>query len=197
MGVGKTCLLKRLMKEALPPKMIPTVGVEYANKVFELKSGGRMHIQIWDTAGQEKYKAICMNQYRGSQGALLLFDLTKRDTFLACKQWLADYRMNGEEDAKVMLVGNKLDLIEMNPDYPELRKVSSVEAQNFADENDVLYMEASAIKDQNVYEALEKLLVEVYHSVNPRNPLEIEGTQLQSKKINSDQKDEDTPCCGT
>ena len=153
--MGKTCLVKRLVNEDIPKKASPTVGIEYVNKVFEMKNGGRLMTQIWDTAGQEKYKAICMHHFKNAVGAILMFDLTRQKSFENCVTWLQDFRMQAEEHAKVVLFGNKLDIVETTP---MMRRVDRQEAEAWAKANDALYFEGSAVKNKNLYEAIEALL---------------------------------------
>ena len=111
--------------------------------------------QIWDTAGQEKYKAICMHHFKNAVGAILIFDLTRPKTFENCVTWLQDFKMQAEEKAKIVLFGNKLDIVESNP---IMRRVDKQEAENWARMNDALYFEGSAMKNKNIYEAIESLL---------------------------------------
>lgn len=82
-GVGKTFLLSRYINEELPKKKGPTIGVEFATKTIWLASGGIVKAQIWDTAGTERFKAITSAHYRKSVGALVVYDVTVRETYLA------------------------------------------------------------------------------------------------------------------
>ena len=86
-----------------------------------MDDGEKVKAQIWDTAGQEKYRAICEAQYRKALGCLIVFDLTARTSFSNVKYWLESLLSRGENVMSVMLVGNKLDLVEENP---SLRKVT-------------------------------------------------------------------------
>ena len=80
-----------------------------------MKNGGKLMVQIWDTAGQEKYKAICMHHYRDAVGAILVYDLIRKNTFDHCVTWLQEFKMQAKENAKILLLGNKSDLIERDP----------------------------------------------------------------------------------
>ena len=66
-------------------------------------------LQIWDTAGQESFKSITRSYYRGAAGALLVYDITRRDTFTHLTRWLEEVRQNGNPDTTIMLIGNKSD----------------------------------------------------------------------------------------
>ena len=87
-SVGKTCLLSRYLKNQLPKTVGPTIGVEFATKNVSMKDGATVKAQLWDTAGQEKYRAITVAHYRKALGCLIVFDVTNRKTFNNVKYWL-------------------------------------------------------------------------------------------------------------
>ena len=130
-GVGKTFMIKKFVNNEIPTRNMPTIGIEFAKKVVTLKNGSKVVTQIWDTAGQEKYKAICQNQYRDALGAVLVFDLTRFKTFQSCITWIEEFKTHGSENALILLVGNKKDLVDSNPDS---RQVETHSAEMFAKE---------------------------------------------------------------
>lgn len=77
-------------------------------------------LQIWDTAGQERYRSITSAHYRRAVGALLVYDVTRKRTFLSASKWLEELRQNAEPDIVVMMVGNKVDLCEKDPSLREV-----------------------------------------------------------------------------
>ena len=158
-GVGKTFLLSRYINEELPRKKGPTIGVEFATKTICLANGGIVKAQIWDTAGTERFKAITSAHYRKSVGALVVYDITVRETFLHVKKWLYELREHGEPGIVVTLVGNKIDIVKQDP---SLRQVTTEEAQKFASQNNMLFEESSAVEDINVKHIFENLLQNVY-----------------------------------
>ena len=87
-SVGKTCLLSRYLKNQLPKTVGPTIGVEFATKNVSMKDGATVKAQLWDTAGQEKYRAITVAHYRKALGCLIVYDVTNRKTFNNVKYWL-------------------------------------------------------------------------------------------------------------
>ena len=103
-------------------------------------------LQIWDTAGQDTFRSIARSYYRGAAGALLVYDVTRRDTFNHLSAWLKDAREYASEEMVVMVIGNKNDL-------ESQRQVSREEGENFARENNLVFMEASAKTAENVEEA--------------------------------------------
>ena len=185
--------MKRLISEEAVRRPTPTVGIEYVNKVFDMKNGGKLMAQIWDTAGQEKYKAICAHHYRNAIGALIVFDLTRMKTFENCVNWFYEFKQKAHEKARVVVVGNKLDVVETDP---LMRRVSKDLALKWAEDNDATYIEISTVRNLNVYEAIETLLDEVYLTVNSFNPNESKGVVLNSSSVQGEkQAEEKSDCC--
>ncbi|KAH3765706.1 Ras GTPase Rab11 [Pelomyxa schiedti] len=149
-GVGKSGLLTRFVRNEFYLRTEPTVGVEFATRTEQVE-GKSVKVQIWDTAGQERYRAITSAYYRGAAGAMLVYDITKKQSFLDITKWLHELRAHGEKNLVIMLVGNKLDL-------HDLREVPTEEAQEYATANKFSFLETSALSDQNVREAFQTLL---------------------------------------
>ena len=158
-AVGKTHLLSRYVTGTLPKRSVSTIGVEFASKTIPLQSGGTVKAQIWDTAGQERYRAITSAHYRRAVGALLVYDITNERTFWSVKRWMQDIKDQAEPNIVIMLVGNKLDLVERNPSS---RKVAYQEAAAFAKDHELLFQEASAFTMGGVHEVFEGLMQAVY-----------------------------------
>jgi small GTP-binding protein len=144
-GVGKTCLLIRFVRDVFDEDSQPTLGVEFLTKIVETQRH-RIQLQLWDTAGQELFRAVTRGYYRGSAGALVLFDLTSRDTFENVTHWLQDIKDVARSDVVTLLIGNKADLTDK-------RQVSYDEADSFAKANSMLYFETSAKTGANVSES--------------------------------------------
>ena len=155
-GVGKTCLLSMYIKGMIE-STIPTIAVEFCTKEIELYDGTKVKVQVWDTAGQERFKSLAFTYYRKAYGILLLFDVTKKSSFMACKNYLEEVRMNSEKKCVVYLVGNKIDL-------EKERKISKEEAESFAKIENIKYIETSAVKNMKVNEAFTSLLNDIYKS---------------------------------
>ncbi|CDJ70157.1 Rab 11b, putative [Eimeria necatrix] len=118
--VGKTHLLSRYTRGTLPQNPKATIGVEFVTRTVPLAVGGTVKAQIWDTAGQERYRSITSAHYRRAVGALLVYDVTRKRTFLSASKWLEELRQNAEPDIVVMMVGNKVDLCEKDPSLREV-----------------------------------------------------------------------------
>lgn len=113
-GVGKSCLLLQFTDKRFKNDHDLTIGVEFGSKVVSLGSEN-VKLQIWDTvpltqAGQESFRSITRSYYRSAVSALLVFDLTKRDSFESLGEWLAETKSNANPTLSVTLVGNKADL---------------------------------------------------------------------------------------
>jgi len=158
--VGKTHLLSRYIKGTLPKAPTATIGVEFATRTVPLAAGGTVKAQIWDTAGQERYRAITSAHYRRAVGALLVYDVTKQATFQNCMKWMEELRQNAEPDIVIMLVGNKVDLVEKDTSQ---RQVYHDAAAEFARQHGLFFSEASAVTSWNVKHIFEHLLQEIYN----------------------------------
>lgn len=110
-------------------------------------------------SGSEKYKSISVAHYRKSVGALLFFDLTDAESFKNTKKWLSEIENHTEEGIKIMLIGNKLDLIEEDPSS---RKVDRLEVVEFAKKHNLIYEETSAVSGKNVKESFQTLIESIY-----------------------------------
>ncbi|KID90665.1 GTP-binding protein ypt3 [Metarhizium guizhouense ARSEF 977] len=151
---------------ALPPVTVPlqsrftrnefnldsksTIGVEFATRSIQVDSK-TIKAQIWDTAGQERYRAITSAYYRGAVGALLVYDISKHQTYENVTRWLKELRDHADANIVIMLVGNKSDL-------RHLRAVPTEEAKSFASENHLSFIETSALDASNVELAFQNIL---------------------------------------
>ena len=171
MGVGKSSLMSRYIKKEFPESPLPTIAIEFATKIIKIKEGGYVKAQIWDTAGQEKYKSITSHHYRKAVGALLVYDVTRRITFENCIKWYKELKVFTDQDCVICIVGNKTD------------------------EN---YLEKSrGSKNSNVVECFEELLQQIYNTrrKNPGNENLTESIVLKRKIIQKHEINENSLCC--
>lgn len=110
-GVGKTNILSRYIKNSFSFDTRSTVGVEFGANKIEV-NGFKVKNQIWDTAGQERYRSITSTYYKGAKGALVVYDISKRDSYDNINKWINELRMNGDKDVIIVMVGNKSDCID-------------------------------------------------------------------------------------
>lgn len=162
-GVGKTNILARFTRDFFSEDTKSTIGVEFATKSLVVNNK-LVKASIWDTAGQENYKAITRAYFHGALGAMIVFDITQSSTFESVSRWLNDIRSNAEKDVIIMLVGNKSDLTDM-------RSVSEEEAIGFAKVNQLLYIETSALNSTNVSEAFQNIVTEIVNKLTNKKDL--------------------------
>ena len=141
-AVGKSCILLQFTDKKFRVEHEITVGVEFGAKTIELNRKV-IKIQIWDTAGQEQFQAITRTYYRGAIGALLVYDITRRETFTHVRKLLQEVRVNSSKNITVILIGNKKDL-------EDRREVRFEEGESFARENGIMFLETSAKTAFNV-----------------------------------------------
>ncbi|GAB5353042.1 hypothetical protein AAMO2058_000004400 [Amorphochlora amoebiformis] len=157
-GVGKSCLLLQFTDKRFQPVHDLTIGVEFGARMITIEKQ-LIKLQIWDTAGQESFRSITRSYYRGAAGALLVYDITRRDTFNHLTQWLKEARQNSShQDMVIMLIGNKSDL-------DHRRQVSTKEGQQFADKNGLIFLETSAKTAANVNEAFCATARKIYKNI--------------------------------
>ncbi|CBQ71863.1 hypothetical protein NDA18_003426 [Ustilago nuda] len=157
-GTGKSNLLSRFTRNEFSLESKSTIGVEFATRSISV-DGKTVKAQIWDTAGQERYRAITSAYYRGAVGALLVYDIAKHPTYVNVSRWLKELRDHADSNIVIMLVGNKSDL-------RHLRAVPTDEAKAFAAENNLSFIETSALDASNVEQAFQNILTEIYRIVS-------------------------------
>jgi len=156
-GVGKSCLLLQFTDKRFQPVHDLTIGVEFGARMINIE-GKQVKLQIWDTAGQEAFRSITRSYYRGAAGALLVYDITRRDTFNHLTTWLEDARQHSNSNMVIMLIGNKSDL-------EARRDVKREEGEAFAREHGLIFMETSAKTAANVEEAFINTAREIYDKI--------------------------------
>lgn len=156
-GVGKSCLLLQFTDKRFQPVHDLTIGVEFGARMVNIDSK-QIKLQIWDTAGQESFRSITRSYYRGAAGALLVYDITRRDTFKHLSVWLEEARQHSQSNMVIMLIGNKNDL-------EHRRAVSFEEGKAFADANGLIFMETSAKTAFNVEQAFINTAEKIHENI--------------------------------
>jgi len=159
MGVGKSSLISQYIKKEFPESPLPTIAIEFTTKIIKMRNGDRIKMQIWDTAGQEKYKSITSHHYKKALGALLVYDMTRRSTFDNCVKWFTELKNYTDKECVLCIVGNKLDIAQKNP---KLREVTRDEGENFAKRSRALFYEMSAKKYDEINICFEELIKKIY-----------------------------------
>jgi len=189
-NVGKTALTERLTKNEFHEYYNSTIGVDFSTITLDINDN-TIKTHIWDTAGQECFSSIISAYYRGVAGAVIVFDVNRRESFRKCMFWLNQIKGNGETGHQpiMMLIGNKIDR--------SIREVPYEEALNFAEKNNMIYRETSAKKNTNVMKCYRELIEKICDSTDLDN---IDGTHGIRKGMVSHSKveiKEERLCCCT
>jgi Ras-related protein Rab-1A len=141
-GVGKSCLLLKFTDRYFNDSYISTIGVDFKIQTIQLDNK-IIKLQIWDTAGQDRFKTITTSYYRGSHGIVIVYDITDKESFLNVHNWLEEINKYASDNVKILLVGNKCDL-------QNHRQVSIQEGKELANRLNIPFIEASAKDSTNV-----------------------------------------------
>ena len=161
-SVGKTCFLLRYTENTFQEIHMSTIGLDYKLKNVQLDDGKMVKIQIWDTAGQDRFRSITRNYYKGAHGIILIYDVTSRKTFENVRNWLTQIKEEVTDKVTIILIGNKIDNVEG-------RKVTTEEGQNMAKEYGLNFFETSAKSGINIDSAFNEMVkktVEVYSKID-------------------------------
>lgn len=168
-NVGKSNLLSRFTRDEFDLESRSTIGVEFASKTVS-HNGKTMKAQIWDTAGQERYHAITGTYYRGAVGALLVYDISRRQSFDNIERWHRELLDRSDVSVAVILVGNKCDL-------ESQRAVTQEQAKALAEKLGLAgCIETSALDNSNVEDAFMRLLADIYERQNARTTAPVHPT---------------------
>ncbi len=160
--VGKTSLTTRFAYGTFTDGYISTLGVDFIVKSIPIDNY-IIKLQAWDTAGQERYSGVRPIYYRGAKGALLVFDITMRQSFVNVEKWFNQIRKYSGADVPIVLVGNKLDL-------SESRVVSTDEVRVYSAQKEMIYFETSAKTDYAVTDVFKNLAELILASELARDP---------------------------
>lgn len=144
-NVGKSSLLLRFADNTFSKSYISTIGVDFKIRTVQL-DGKTFKLQIWDTAGQERFRTITSSYYRGAHGVMLVFDVCDKRTFERIDEWYKEIERYANPNAVKLLIGNKTD----DPDH---REVFTRDAEAWAEEKGLSYIETSAKESTNVEHA--------------------------------------------
>ena len=187
--VGKSCILVRFSDDVFVENYVTTIGVDFRFKTMVV-NGKIAKIQIWDTAGQERYRSITSVYYKGAQGCLLVYDITKKPTFENIDRWISDLKNSGDENLSIILIGNKCDL-------ENERKVTKEEAKEKAQFYKLAFIETSALNGTNIEKAFELLLNDIYikYSQIPKKQKNL-LMNTNTVDISEEKKEKKGGCCG-
>eukprot|EP01087_Luapelamoeba_hula_P001510 TRINITY_DN1120_c2_g1_i1.p1 TRINITY_DN1120_c2_g1~~TRINITY_DN1120_c2_g1_i1.p1 ORF type:complete len:206 (-),score=39.00 TRINITY_DN1120_c2_g1_i1:107-724(-) len=155
-GVGKSSLLLRFTDDMFQETFISTIGVDFKIRNVSI-DGKTIKMQIWDTAGQERFRTITSSYYRGAHGIIVVYDITDPVSFNNAKLWLNEIEKYACGNVTKLLVGNKADMTEK-------RQITAEAGKSFADQQGMLYSEASAKAGQGVEDAFLALVRSIFEA---------------------------------
>ena len=158
-AVGKTSLIRRYVDNKFSFNYKSTIGVDFLAKTVRLKEDKIVKLAIWDVGGQEKFRFLRRNFYEGTHGAILVFDLSRANTFPKMKDWLIDMRNIIEYKIPLIILGNKSDLLS---EVGEV--IDREEPKRFAEKEESFYLETSAKTGNNVEQTFKELTKQMLKS---------------------------------
>ena len=186
-SVGKSNILLKYLKNEFDQNSRATVGVEFGTKNLMINNK-KIKIQIWDTAGQERYRSITSAYYKGAKGALIVYDITRKNTFDNIDKWIADLKLNGDKNICIVILGNKSDLNDQ-------REVNKELGMKKSEMFKTAFMETSALNGENITKAFDEVIQQIYqmnkNSFEENTKKDIDkGVNLNENKNNNKKK-----CC--
>ena len=153
-STGKTKIIDRYLKNIFEDNSIATLGFQMTKKEFQIEQD-KITVQIWDTAGQEKYASLTSSYYKSAKGALVVYDITDKESFNKIEKLVDDLKNGGDKNIYIILLGNKIDL-------EDRRVITKEEGENLAQKLNLGFGEVSAKTGDGIEEAFQKLINEVY-----------------------------------
>jgi small GTP-binding protein len=184
-GVGKSSLVLRFVTKNFRPFSESTIGASFMSKLV-MVNGAAVKFQIWDTAGQEKYRSLAPMYYRGAAAAILVYDVTSMQSFRKVKNWCKELQSYGPEDIVLVLAGNKVDLADQ-------REVDAATAKRYADEIGALFLETSAKENTNVSQAFEDISTRLKPESRPDMLIDPDTGRRSERLMASDERK--SGCC--
>jgi Ras-related protein Rab-1A len=148
-AVGKTSLTTRFAYGTFTDSYVHTLGVDFIVKSIKLNNY-TVKLQAWDTAGQERYAGVRPIYFRGARGAVLVFEVSQRQSFVNAEKWFMQIRRYSGPSVPIVLVGNKVDLVDQ-------REVTEDEVKLYASQKGMPYIETSAKTDHRVVDVFQKI----------------------------------------
>ena len=190
-GVGKTNILSRYLHNEFCENTKSTIGVEFGSKRIMMENT-LIKLQIWDTAGEERYHSITSHYYKGAKGCFIVYDITNQKSFDDVIKWYEDIKPSGDKDISIVLIGNKCDL-EKN------RKIKAEMGKNRAKEKNCAFYETSALNNTGIDEVFNNICEVIYNKMKNEkkdDDDDIEIVKGEDKIVNIEvQNKTEKKCC--
>ena len=185
--VGKTCILRRFVENKFLKNHLATIGIDFKTKTVNIKNK-EIKLKIWDTAGEERFRNITQQYYKGADGIVLVYDVTDEASYDKIKDWMDQIISNTTRDnIGLVLLGNKCDF--------EERAITEEQGKKLAEELKISYFEISALTGQGIREAFETLTQDIMKKKGIGEGTEAGGVSLNKGKKKKDKKKKDSDCC--
>ena len=187
--VGKTCLINRYTNGVFKEEYTSTVGIDFYTKPEEINNK-TVQVKIWDTVGQERFRALTPSFLRNAEGVVIVFDVTSQDSFDNVKGWINSIKSNiGENVIPIIIVGNKIDMENM-------REISKEDGNKTASENGFKYFETSAKTGKGVDEAFKELVNQILDIQDKNDDEKVdERPSVKIHKDNNKDNQKKRGCC--
>ena len=189
-AVGKSNISFRFINGTFCEKYLATIGLDFAFKTLNIDNK-TYRIQVWDTAGQECFKSISRGYYKSSVCALVVYDITNRESFNSVNEWIEECKIYSPKTITLVLVGNKFDL-------EDKREVQTQEGEDLAERNNMLFYETSALSGKNINKLFNDAVKEIiskinknYYDLNDNNT----GIIVRIRKNNKNETSKKKKCC--
>ena len=182
---GKTSLISRYCNNEFYGAYLSTIGIDFQIKNIILNNKN-IRLQIWDTAGEERYRNIAKNYFQSSDGFIIVYDISNSESFYKLDDWIEQIKNNAQETSKMILFGNKSDM-------EDSRQVSKEEGEEYARKNNLSFFEVSAKEGTNVQEGFEFFVKEILNSFSPNENYKKRKSKMLSTPIQLPKKKRS--CC--
>lgn len=157
-GVGKSCIVHYYLSGKPKSNSVQTICVDFSSRNINYNDNTKVRLQIWDTAGQDKFRSVARSYYRGAIGLIIVYDITNTDSFSHLTSWLSEAKSTARSECSVIVVGNKNDL-------EKERAVSTEEGKKFSENNNLMFLEVSALNGNNIQNIFGKLTENIIKKV--------------------------------
>ena len=187
--VGKSSLVLRYSDNKFDDHLFSTIGIDFRTKYIKIGDSS-VKVLIWDTAGQEKFQTVAKHYYKGANGVLLTYDISKRKSFNRIEFWLKELKENNKiDDLVIYLVGNKIDL-------EDKREISEEEGKKYAKENNINFFEASAKTGQGVNKLFNQIIKKTVDKIiASKGKEEAEDKKILDFFLDKPNKEKQKRCC--